>query len=101
MFRQHHSAFDVAKVCRHHQKFTSEIDVQHFERLDEGHVLLRDFLDPNVVNVEFVLFDEIKKEIKRSLENLHLNFKLMLHRRRRDSSGFGARFFFDDDTGES
>ena len=76
---QEAAAFQVNKVGRHHDKFAGQLDVQLFERLEILQVLTGDAFERDIVNVDLILFDEIKKEIERPFENLELDLVIGFH----------------------
>src|SRR5262249_1044013 len=76
---QEASAFQVNEVCRHHDKFARQLDVQFFERLKILEVLAGDAFEPDIVNIDLILLDEIKKQIEWPLENLDLDLVIDFH----------------------
>jgi hypothetical protein len=57
--RQQASALQVNEIGRHHDEFARQLNVQFFERLKILEVLGRDPLERNIVDVDFVLFDQV------------------------------------------
>src|SRR4030095_14788469 len=77
--RQQAAAFKVNEVCRHHDKFAGKFDVELLEGLKIFEVLASNALDRNVVDVDLVLFDQVKQEVERSFEDLELNLVIGFH----------------------
>src|SRR5262249_53960333 len=73
------AAFQVNEVCCHHDKFAGNLDVQLFERLKILKVLAGDAFERDIVNVDLILFDKIKKQIERAFENLELDLVIGFH----------------------
>jgi len=94
--RQQTPALDVNQVGRHHHKFPGDIKVQDLEDLEVLKVLLRDPLNRDVVNVNFVLFDQIEQQIERPFKDLELHLVFVLHGNRRAYASLGALGQFFD-----
>jgi hypothetical protein len=77
--RQQAAAFKVNEVCRHHDEFAGKFDVELLEGLKIFEVLASNALDRNVVDVDLVLFDQVKQEVERSFEDLELNLVIGFH----------------------
>lgn len=52
---------DVHQCCRHHQKITDKIKVQHFHNIDIFHILFRNLSNRNIRNINVIPFDQIQK----------------------------------------
>lgn len=70
---QHHPALDVAEIRGHHEELAGEPDVEQLEGVQIGHVLLRDPLDRDVVDVDLLLLDEVEEQVHRSLEDVEFD----------------------------
>ena len=77
--RQQAAAFQVNEIGRHHDEFAGNLDIQFFECLEIFEVLASDPLNRNVIDIDFVLFDQVKQEIERPLENLKLDLVIGFH----------------------
>src|ERR1700751_6141186 len=73
------AALDINQVRRHHDKFSGDLKVKHPKSIEILKVLAGDSFDRNVVDVDLILPDKIEQEIKRSLEDIELNFVISLH----------------------
>jgi hypothetical protein len=56
-----------------------QLNVQLFESLEILEVLAGDSLERNVVDVDFVLFDQVQQQIERSFKDLELNLVIDVH----------------------
>ena len=67
---QQAAAFQINEVCRHHDEFAGKFNIQLFERLKIFEVLASDALERNIVDIDFVLFDQIKQKIETILRRV-------------------------------
>ena len=77
--RQQAAAFQVNEICRHNDELASEFDIQLLERLKIFEVLASDAFKRNVIDVDLILFNQVKQEIERSFENLELDLVIAFH----------------------
>ena len=63
--REKHFGFDVDEGGGHVDEFGGDIDVLDFELMEVVEVLRSDFGDLDVVDVHFLLFDEVEQEVER------------------------------------
>ena len=71
--RQQHTGLDVDERRRHQQEVAGHIEIQLLHQLQVLEVLLGYQHDGNVVNVDFVLPDEVQEQVERPLEAAHLD----------------------------
>jgi hypothetical protein len=71
--REKHLGLDVDKRRRHVNELRGHIYVELFELMKIVEVLRRDLGDLDIVNVHFLLFDEVEQEIERTLEDRNLD----------------------------
>ena len=76
---QQHAALDVHQRRRHHEELAGDFEVEHLHDRQILHVLVRDPLDRDVVNVHLLLLDEVEQQIERPLEDLQLDFVIGFH----------------------
>src|SRR6202035_1625246 len=62
--REEHFGFDVDERGGHVDEFGGDVDVLNFELVEVVEVLRGDFGDLDVVDVHFLLFDEVEQEIE-------------------------------------
>ena len=67
--RQQHAALDVQERRRHDEEFTGNIHVLAVHLPDVFQVLVCDLRDRNVVDVDFVFFDQVYEKIQRALKH--------------------------------
>ena len=73
LFRKEHPAFDIDQRCRHHHELTGRIQVLMIHPADIIEVLIRYFRDRNIVNINFVLINEVKEQVERTFKYLKLH----------------------------
>ena len=71
--RQEGAALDVHEVRGHHDELRGEIDVENLEGLDVCEVLLGNPFDRDVLDIDFVLLDEVEEEIEGAFEDFELD----------------------------
>ena len=54
-----HPTLDVQKCCRHQQKFAHDVHVFRLHLTDIIQILFRDFHDRNIVNIDFIFFNQM------------------------------------------
>ena len=64
--REQHFGFDVNQRGGHVDEFGGDVDVLHFELVQVVEILRSDFRDLNIVDIHFLLLDEVKQEVKRT-----------------------------------
>ena len=64
--REKHSGFDVDERGGHVDEFGGDVDVLDFELVEVVEILGGDFGDLDVVDVHFLLFDEVEQEVERT-----------------------------------
>jgi hypothetical protein len=67
--REQHFGFDVDERGGHVNEFGGDVDVEMFELVEVVEILRGDFGDLDVVNIHFLLFDEIEQEVERTFED--------------------------------
>src|SRR4030095_13258102 len=77
--RQQAAAFKVNEVCRHHDEFAGKFDIELLESLKIFEVLASDALDGNVVDVDLVLFNQVKQKVEWPFEDLELDLVIGFH----------------------
>ena len=73
-------ALQIHQIGRHHDELAREVDVQHFEGINVGDVLLGDALDIHVQHIQFVLPDQVEQEVEGTFEDIEFNFVGVFHR---------------------
>src|SRR5437870_2086770 len=73
------AALEINQIGRHDDELARDVDLQFLESLEILEVLARDSFDRNIVNIDFVAFDQVKQEIERSFKNFELNLVVGLH----------------------
>jgi hypothetical protein len=66
------AGLDPHQGGRHHQELAGHIEVEKAHRLDGLQVLAGDMRDRDVVDINLIALDEMKKQIERTLEGLEL-----------------------------
>ena len=66
--RHQHPRLDVNERRRHHQELPGDVEVELLHHLEVAQVLLGDEHDGDVVDVDFVLLDEVQQQVERSFE---------------------------------
>jgi hypothetical protein len=56
---------------RHHEKLAGNGEIELLHRLDVTQILLSNHCDRNVIDVDFVLSDQVKEQIEGALEILN------------------------------
>ena len=74
--RKEHPRLDVDQRGRHENEFARHVDIHLLERAKIVEVLLGDFGNGNVVDVDLLLADQVEQEVERAFVDLDL------HRRR-------------------
>jgi hypothetical protein len=72
--REKHFRFDVDEGGGHVDEFGGDVDVLDFELMEVVEVLRRDFGDLDVVDVHFLLFDEVEQEVERTFVHRDSDF---------------------------
>ena len=71
--RQNDAALDVDQRGGDHEVLAGHFEIEHLDQAQVVEVLAGDPLDGNVVDVEFVLLDEVKQKVERPLEDGQLD----------------------------
>ena len=77
---QESPALQIHQIRRHHDELAREVDVQHFEGVDVGNILLGDALDIHVQHIQLLLPDQVEQEVERTFEDIEFNFVGVFHR---------------------
>jgi len=72
--REKHFGFDVDERGRHVDEFGGDIHIEFLELVEVGEVLGGDYGDGDVMNVHFLLFDEVEEEVERAFEERNRDF---------------------------
>ncbi len=72
--RQQHFRFDVDQRRGHVNEVGRDVHVQLFELVQIFQILARDFGDRDVVDVDFLLLDQIEQQIERAVVCIEMNF---------------------------
>ena len=72
--REQHFRFDIDERRGHVNKIGRDVHIKLFELVDVFEILRRDLRDRNVVNVDFLLLDQIEQEIERAIVRIQMNF---------------------------
>ena len=67
-----HTALDVQQRRSHDQKLTGHIHVVAVHLSDIFQILIRDRHDRNVINIYFILLDQVHEKVHRPLKDLKL-----------------------------
>jgi hypothetical protein len=73
-----HSALDHHQRGGHDEKFAGDIQIEHFHHVQQFHVLRRNSLDGDVVNVHLLLADKIEKKVQWAFKYVEFNFVISL-----------------------
>src|SRR5437899_13053557 len=76
--RKESAAFQINEICRHHDKFPSDVDVQFLESLKIFEVLAGNTFERNVDNIDLIAFDQVKEQIEWTFEDLELDLLMAL-----------------------
>src|SRR5690349_507314 len=66
--RQQHSRFDVNQLRRDDEELRRDINVQFLYEVEIGEVLLGDFRDGNVIDIELLPPDHVQKQVERTFK---------------------------------
>ncbi len=72
---QHHARLDLDQRAGHFQKIADRIDVELFQHSDVTEVLLGDYRNGEVRDVQLMLTDQIEQQIHRTVIRIELNTK--------------------------
>jgi hypothetical protein len=72
--REEHFGFDVDERGGHVDEFGGDVDVLDFELVEVVEILGSDFGDLDVVDVHFLLFDEVEQEVEGTFEERDVDF---------------------------
>ena len=88
--RQQHPRLDIEQLRRHHEEFAHPVQfrLQRLHRRQVRHILLRNQRDRDVVDIDFILIDQVEQKIHRTL--IRLQFDLNRHSVLLQSQGFPA-----------
>ena len=70
--RQEHAGFDVDERRRHHQEFTDNVQILRLHVTYVIEILLRNRHNRNVINIQFILFNQMEQQVQRTLKILQL-----------------------------
>ncbi len=72
--RQQHFRFDVDERRGHVDEIGRDVHVQLLELVEIFEILARDLGDRDVVDVDFLLLDQIEQEVERAVVRVEMNF---------------------------
>ena len=72
--RQEHLRFDVDERRGHVNEVGRDVHVELLELVEIVEILARDLGDRDVVDVDFLLLDQIEQEIERAVVRIEMNF---------------------------
>ena len=70
--RKKHAALDIEERSCHDQKLTGDVHVVVFHLPYIFQILIRDRYDRNIIDVDFILFNEVHQKIHGTFEHLKL-----------------------------
>ena len=70
--RQKRTGLYVYKACRHFKKISGILIILVVKIIDIVHILFKEQRYLNIVNIQFVLADKVKKQVKRSFKHIQL-----------------------------
>ena len=71
--RQQHPALDHHQRGGHDQKLAGDVEIQHAHDVEIRHVLRRDPLDRDVVDIDLLAPDQIEQQIERPFKHLQIH----------------------------
>jgi hypothetical protein len=70
MAGQQHPRFDMRQSRRHEEKVPDIVDVEQLHPLDVRQILFSDQGDRDVVNIDFVFFNQMDKKVHGAFEHI-------------------------------
>src|SRR5258706_15759993 len=74
--RQQHFGFDPHQRCGHQDKLAGELNIEALELMEIGQKVVGDLGYRYVVNIQFVAFNEEKKEVKRPFKQRQMDLEI-------------------------
>jgi len=71
---QQFPAFDVHQGRGHDEKLAGDFQIEHPHEIDVFDELSGELREVDLVNIHFLLFNEIKEQVERAFEDLEFNF---------------------------
>ncbi len=71
--RQQHARLDVDERCGHNEEFRSNLEVELLHDFEILEILLRDFCNRDVVDINLVLLEQMQQQIERPLKGGNLD----------------------------
>ena len=71
------AAFEIHQIGRHHNELGCQINIEELKGIDVIEVLARDALNRDGVDVQLVLFDQVKEKIEGTFKDLQPHFVII------------------------